>query len=134
MTTLLLLALALTTVFLTTRTYRIHKRLRAIQNAVQQGQMLLIEESQPFLDRLGLEPLQRSINDLIDANRRQHQSERSHVEQIRATLGNIREAVLIVDEDNFVRLANDAFGQLLGRSLPAIGRRLESLVQGAEFF
>lgn len=133
MTTVLLLGLSLLTLFLVHRTYRIHKRLRAINKALLQGQMLLIHESDSFLQRIGLESLQSSINELIEAKRRQSLSERSHLEQIRATLGNIREAVLIVDEDNFVRLANDAFAQVLGRSLPTIGRRLESLVQGAEF-
>jgi two-component system phosphate regulon sensor histidine kinase PhoR len=113
---------------------KIRTAVNHLEGAARARRPLLVEE--PIRHGgVALDPLQFAINELIEENQKRSLDERGHLEQIRATLGNIREAVLLLDENNFIRLCNDAFAQLLGAPTPGQlqGRRLETLITGNDF-
>jgi two-component system phosphate regulon sensor histidine kinase PhoR len=116
------------------RFHRLIGFLRDLSHAIEDVQPLLPDKP-GFLFRIfEIDRLSNAINRLITENIRASEKGREYLEQIQATLGNLREAVVIVDNDHFIRLANDAFRSLIIRTEPPIGRRLESFIQGSDFF
>lgn len=110
------------------------RRLGQLARAIEARKSLLVEREDGFSRTFHLDRLTRACNDLLAENAAISQTEKSYLEQIKATLGSIREAVLIVDDDNQVLLANEALRQILNTSEMPLGRRLESLIQSSEFF
>lgn len=53
--------------------------------------------------------------------------------QLEATLGSLQEAVLIVDANNYIMLANNALQAMFPRATSAVGNRLELVLQSVEF-
>lgn len=132
--TLIILLLSAIIFWMAWRFHRLINFLRDLSNAIDDAQPLL-PENPGFLFRLfEIDRLSNVINRLISENIRASEKGREYLEQIQATLGNLREAVVIVDNDHFIRLANDAFRSLIIRTEPPIGRRLESFIQGSDFF
>ncbi|MFP4281135.1 MAG: sensor histidine kinase, partial [Opitutales bacterium] len=101
-----------------------------------------IKRSRPMLlDRRGsgwgsrtMDALQVAINDLLWDHQERTATQRGYVEQVRATLGSLREAVFMIDADNAVVMANEPLGELVQGTESPVGRRLESLIQGTDFF
>jgi two-component system phosphate regulon sensor histidine kinase PhoR len=99
----------------------------------ERRQPLLLEHRGSIVTTRKLERLHDAVNGLISDSRVGEDRDRDYLRQIETTLGSIREAVLIVDDGNYVRMANDAARQLIGMDKTLLGRRLESLVQSAGF-
>jgi signal transduction histidine kinase len=74
--------------------------------------------------------LLRAHNDLVAQHAQISRQEKGYLAQIEATLGNITEAVLIINADQRVLLANAAAAELLGAEKVALGQRLESAMRG----
>lgn len=102
--------------------------------AASGGRALLVEQSGGVRQAHGLAGLQAALNKLVAENRRLSQTEKSYLDQISATLGSVREAVLIVNADNYVMLANEALQQMLRSPDSPLGRRLEGMIHGSEFY
>lgn len=114
--------------------FRLRKRLREIGEAIQERRLWLQDE-RLFGDQwMGLGGLQANVNQLLTDSERQQKSGQDSLEQIRMTLGSIREAVFIIDPGNRVVMSNEAFENLLGLKERPLGRRLESIVQSSAFF
>lgn len=109
-----------------------HRRaLRALEQAVLQRQQFLREED------TGLGRTWDRLCDAINAmgaelNRLQ-QFRTSQVAQLEATLGSLQEAVLIVDENNHILLANNALNGIFPQAKNILGRRLELVLHSREF-
>lgn len=133
MTTILVL-LCVMIFWMAWRFHRLLGFLRDMRNAIEDAQPLLPENPGFIFRFFEVDRLCSAINRLISQNIRASEKGREYLEQIQATLANLREAVVIVDNDHFIRLANDAFRNLIVRTEPPIGRRLESFIQGSDFF
>jgi signal transduction histidine kinase len=75
--------------------------------------------------------LRHTLSELAAGHDRLSQQEQGHLAQIQATLDNIKEAVLLIDADQRIVLANAAANDLLGPDKTTAGARLESAVRGA---
>jgi two-component system, OmpR family, phosphate regulon sensor histidine kinase PhoR len=98
------------------------------------------EQRQPFLlDRSashylpGWPGLVAAVNRLMTENSALHQQRTDKLTQLEATLGNLREAVLIVDEANYVHLANRALREIFPAARNLVNLRLELIVRNAAF-
>lgn len=109
-----------------------HRRaLRALEQAVLQRQQFLREEDTGLgqtWDRLC-----DAINAMGSELNRLQQFRSSQVAQLEATLGSLQEAVLIVDENNHILLANNALQGIFPNARNILGRRLELVLHSREF-
>ncbi len=76
--------------------------------------------------------LRVAVGELVRENHELSRTEKTYLEQIQATLGSIREAVLILDANNYIVLGNESARELLQSVESPVGKRLESMIHGAE--
>ncbi|MEI6105588.1 MAG: ATP-binding protein [Opitutae bacterium] len=98
------------------------------------------EQFQPFLlDRSSDHYLPHwpglvaAVNRLITENSALRLQRTDKLTQLEATLGNLREAVLIVDEANYVHLANRALREIFPATRDLVNLRLELIVRSVAF-
>ena len=77
--------------------------------------------------------LTEGINELITENRELRHLRTSQLAQLDATLGNLQEAVLIIDADNTILLANKALRSIFPDSASALHQRFEHVIHSAAF-
>ncbi|MDX2111382.1 MAG: ATP-binding protein [Verrucomicrobiota bacterium] len=109
------------------------KYLSELADALEEGKTYLLERNSGFVQSSNFERLVRACNSLVSTSMKANRAQHDYLRQIEATLGNIREAIFIVDADNYVLLANDIVRQFLGKEQPLLGRRLETIVPSAAF-
>jgi two-component system phosphate regulon sensor histidine kinase PhoR len=116
--------------YLLLRSRRSGRTLRELARAAERGEILLQERGggDGVLDRLV-----RAVNRLVEEKAAISGSGRESHEQFQAVLGNLREAVVIVDRDNCVVSANSAFSELAGLDGDPCGRRIDACVHGSAF-
>ena len=129
----LAVAFALVSLALAMRLSAIGRRLRELTNSAYKRETLLIEKQAHDSIGRDVEVLHGVINALISESRTDRDRDRDYLRQIETTLGSIREAVLIVDENSFVCMANEAARTLVGPDKQIVGRRVESLLPGVAF-
>ncbi|MDR2675841.1 MAG: PAS domain S-box protein [Opitutaceae bacterium] len=114
-----------------------HRRAaRGLSQAILTRQPFLREDipgaSGPHWDALVSE-----TNELISENTRLRRLRTSQLAQLDATLGSLQEAVLLVDRDNRILLANQALQALFPRAAAnanLLHQRLETIIHGTAFF
>jgi two-component system phosphate regulon sensor histidine kinase PhoR len=112
---------------------RAHRRaVRSLGQAIEQQQPLL-----PF-DRPGAggpawDELCASVNRLIAESIHLRQQGANQLVQLEATLGSLQEAVLVVDESNYVLLANRALQAIFPGAGHILHQRLELILHSREF-
>ncbi len=99
-----------------------------------------VQRKQPFLreDLPGgfgpsWDELCTATNGLIAEIGLLQQQRTGQLAQLEATLGSLQEAVLIVDANNYVMLANKALQAMFPRAVSPVGNRLELVLQSADF-
>lgn len=107
------------------------RRLRDLRDAVRSSQPLLHEEGNNSAARDWHE-LAGAVNDLITENAQLRQQRSGQLAQLEATLGNLREAVLIVDEGNRIHLANRALREIFPKARDLTNLRLELIARSAD--
>jgi two-component system phosphate regulon sensor histidine kinase PhoR len=109
-----------------------NRALRQLQEAAQRNQPYLREENPAnFLPQW--RPLVDAINQLIRSNSELQHQHTDQLSQLEATLGNLREAVLIVDESNYIHLANRALRIIFPAARDLVNLRLELIVRSRPF-
>ncbi len=109
-----------------------NRALRQLQEAAQRNQPYLREENPTnFLPQW--RPLVDTINQLIRSNSTLQHQHTDQLSQLEATLGNLREAVLIVDESNYIHLANRALRVIFPAARDIVNLRLELIVRSGPF-
>ena len=109
-----------------------NRALAELENATKRGLPLLHENSPTsYLPAWGA--LADSVNRLIVQNSSLQQQRTDQLAQLEATLGNLREAVLIVDEANYVHLANRALREIFPAARELMNLRLELIVRSVPF-
>jgi len=114
---------------------RLRNHLLAVRNlrqAIVQQQRLLREDLPGELGH-AWEDLCDATGDLVEETARLRQLRASHLAQLEATLGSLREAVLIIDSGNRLVLANQALQEIFPHTARALGQRLESVLRGVAF-
>ncbi|MGC4072418.1 MAG: ATP-binding protein [Nibricoccus sp.] len=129
---LIIAALALALGLLLRRHWSHRKALRSLHQAILQKQVLLSEGLPGSLGE-SWSQLCRETNDLItEVSRLQHQRT-GQLAQLEATLGSLQEAVLIVDRDNYILLANKALQEIFPRATNILHQRLELVLHSVTF-
>jgi two-component system phosphate regulon sensor histidine kinase PhoR len=109
-----------------------NRALAELEAAVKRGQPLLHENSPAsYLPAWG--SLAESVNRLITQNSSLQQQRTDQLAQLEATLGNLREAVLIVDQANYIHLANRALREIFPAARELMNLRLELIVRSVPF-
>ena len=126
----LLLAVGLGVALKKLRDYR-----RAIRNLARSA-----GANEPFLNEetpasLGADwdLLRTRTNELVAENNRLNQLRSGQLVQLEATLGSLQEAVLIVDANNYILLANRALQAIFPRAQNILKQRLELVLHSREF-
>lgn len=127
----LALAISLGVVLLKLRGHR--QAIRGLQQALLLKRPLLSEDL-PGASGPDWENLRQVSNSLITDNAHLNQQRTGQLTQLEATLGSLQEAVLIVDANNYILLANKALQAIFPRaSGQIIGQRLELVLHSAAF-
>jgi PAS domain S-box-containing protein len=119
--------------FLLWRLKRIRRGIADLIEASRVGRPVLLAERDHLIRGYQLDALTRAFNQLIADKDVMTTSGREYVDQIQTTLGNLREAVVMVDVETVIRLANPAFKELTADAESAIGKRLDLLIEGPAF-
>jgi len=109
-----------------------NRALTELEDSVRRGQPLLHEGSpSSYVPAWGR--LTEAVNRLITQNTSLQQQRTDQLAQLEATLGNLREAVLIVDESNYIHLANRALREIFPAARDLVNLRLELIVRSVPF-
>jgi two-component system phosphate regulon sensor histidine kinase PhoR len=132
MTLFVSVALAFVLLVLLRLIWRQNRAISELRSAALTRQPYLREESHSaYLPNW--HALVDTVNKLItetSALQRQHSGQ---LTQLEATLGNLREAVLIVDQANYIHLANRALREIFPASRNLVNLRLELIIRSAAF-
>jgi two-component system phosphate regulon sensor histidine kinase PhoR len=132
MTTLLAAAFAALALFLLWVLRRQNRSLRDLRDAVRRSQPLLREQDSE-IDLPAWSSLVETVNQFIVEYSKLDQQRIDQFAQLEATLGNLREAVLIVDEANYIHLANRALRDIFPGARNLVNLRLELIVRSGPF-
>ncbi|HTL68602.1 MAG TPA: ATP-binding protein [Lacunisphaera sp.] len=132
MTILAIVVLSLALLFLLRLLWKQDQALEALRRATEHSQPLLHVESAATL-LPGWRRLVEEVNRLIAENSVLRQQRTGQLTQLEATLGNLREAVLIVDEANYIHLANRALREIFPAARDLVNLRLELIVRSVAF-
>ncbi len=133
MWSLLLVGLVALCGWLLWRQRTLARYMKELVDAIEDGKTYLLERNTGIVRSSNFERLVRAVNSLVAQSTRNTRAQHDYLRQVEITLGNIKEAVLIIDADNYVVLANEVLRQFLGKEQPLLGRRLETLVPSAAF-
>lgn len=129
---LLVAALLVALVFGARVLVRQNRLLEQLRGAIRFQQPLLNSEGN--MDHLPeWSGLAEDVNKLIAENSTLQQQRSDQLTQLEATLGNLREAVLVVDEANYVHMANRALREIFPAARDLVNLRLELIVRSAAF-
>jgi len=132
MTFLSLGVLSVALIFLLRIHWKQNRALEELRLAAKRGQPFLREESAAnYLPLWG--GLVEAVNRLIAENSSLRQQRSDQLTQLEATLGNLREAVLIVDESNYIHLANRALRVIFPAARDLVNLRLELIIRSVPF-
>jgi len=109
-----------------------NRRLTTLDQAIKAGQAHLRSEGESDL-LPALSPLIETVNTLIAEKNLLAQQSTDKLAQLEATLGNLREAVLIVDGSNYIHLANRALRDIFPAARNLVNLRLELIIRSAAF-
>ena len=101
--------------------------------AAERRDPLLLEEDSALIRTFRLDQLVKTFNRLVAENAQFSGTGHEYHEQIQTLLGNLREAVVMVDRDDVILSANRAFGELTGTADSPKGQRLDSFLAGTAF-
>ncbi|MGC9451589.1 MAG: sensor histidine kinase [Oceanipulchritudo sp.] len=119
--------------FLGWRLRALGRIIRELQEAAEHGEPLLLERNGPFIRGYRLDRLVRSVNQLLAEHRKASGSGDERHNQIQAVLGNLREAVVMVDAEHTILSANPAFRELVSAGENPQGLRLDTCIRGSAF-
>ncbi|MBN1403643.1 MAG: PAS domain-containing protein [Opitutales bacterium] len=127
------ISLAALSLWLGLRLRYVARLLGNLEHSARSREPLLIEKRTHVGISRQIDSLHDALNALITESRHGRNQDRDYLHQIETTLGSIKEAVLILDDSHYVRMANDAARQLIGPDKELLGRRVESLLPSVSF-
>lgn len=116
------------------RQYRVQRRgMALLARSLAERKPFLSED--PDLHRVhgDWENLRLAGNSLIDQFNQLNRHQSNQLTQLEAALGSLKEAVLIIDVDNYILLANNGLHEIFGRDEAILGQRVERVLHSAAF-
>lgn len=130
---LLTVILTVVCAFLALRLWAGNRLVGELLEAARKGRPVLAERrAGPLAGRRNAE-LVAAFNRLLKENAAISDTGQGYLDQIQTTLGNLREAVVMVDGSGTIRLSNPVFAELVSAEGDAVGQRLDLFVQGDAF-
>lgn len=130
---ILLGILTICVIYMAFRLARLRSVLDRLANAVERGKPFLFDIEGAWGRRYHIEKLGRLFNNLSADREKSSRQERSSLRQLDVTLGNLTEAVFVVDNSGRLYLANTAACKLFGVTGALEGQKIESVIQSAKF-
>ncbi len=124
------LAIGLTVALFKLRNH--HRVVRGLQQAIV-GKQPFLREDVPGASGQAWDGLCEAANKLIIELNQLQQLRTDQLAQLEATLGSLQEAVLIVDSNNYIMLANKALQDIFPRAVNILNQRLELVLQSVVF-
>ena len=109
-----------------------HKALRTVKNALEHRQPFLRDEH-PGASGRDWDEFCTAANGLITEVSSLGKTQVSQLAQLEATLGSLKEAVLIVDGHNHIMLANKSLQEIFPEATDILEQRLEVVLHSVEF-
>lgn len=126
------LALGIALVVVLVKLWNHRRATRSLRQAILRKQPFLREDL-PGASGHAWEELCSTTNELIVEINRLQQLRTGQLAQLEATLGSLQEAVLIVDANNYVLLANKALQAIFPRATNILSQRLELVLHSVAF-
>jgi two-component system phosphate regulon sensor histidine kinase PhoR len=130
---LLVASLVLLSLYLWLRLRAARGLASTLVEASRAGKPVLLDTTGPLLRGTQLNELAGEVNRLLTENASISTSGQEALVRIQTMLGNLREAVLMVDSENLIRMANPAFSDLVPANGDPLGERLDLYIQGEAF-
>ena len=130
---ILLTIVLLLCAWLAWRLWSVRRLVGDLLRAARESRRLLLEKDSRLLRSYHLDKLVAEYNRLQGEKASITGTGQEYHSQIQTLLGNLREAVAMVDRENRVVSANPALRELAGVELDPVGRRLDTLFQGTAF-
>jgi len=127
----LILIVAVTFLYLRLRVTR--RLIGEMIEAARSGRSVLLDRTSSWIRGARLDEVIRELNRLIEKNEKASSSGQEAFARIQTMLGNLREAVLMVDPESTIRMANPAFEELVSVSADPLGKRLDLFIKGEAF-
>lgn len=106
---------------------------RSLIEAARESRPVLLDKSPSWFSGKLSSQLIEAYNSVIREKADISETGKKQFEQIRATLANLREAVVMIDEEKRIQLANPAFVKLVKDTADPIGKRLDLFISGPGF-
>ena len=108
------------------------KALQSVKNALKHHQPFLRDEH-PGASGTDWDDFCNEANRLINTVAELEKTQTSQLAQLDATLGSLKEAVLVVDSHNHILLANNSLQDIFPKATQIIDQRLEVVLHSVEF-
>ncbi|MEM7791872.1 MAG: ATP-binding protein [Verrucomicrobiota bacterium] len=102
---------------------------RDLESAVRSERRLLLDSNSVIIKQSGFDKLVREVNGLVDRYKTFAAEKTGYSNQVEATLGSIREAVMIFDGQRNIEFANESAQRLFQTHRSLKGSRLESALR-----
>ena len=128
----LIVILVVALVIMRTKMVGHQKALRTIKEALENRQPFLRDEH-PGASGRDWDEFCGAANSLINEVGALEKTKVSQLAQLDATLGSLKEAVLVVDSHNHIMLANSSLQDIFPKALEILDERLEVVLHSVEF-
>lgn len=109
-----------------------HRALAELRESIERRQPFLRHEH-PGASGKEWDALCAATNELLQTQEKLQQTQSGQLTQLEATLGSLKEAVLIVDRRNHIILANNALQEIFPNAVQIIDQRLEVVLHSVAF-
>lgn len=130
---LIIAALALGLLLALKRCRDHRQAMRRLHQAIREKQLLVDEDEAAAGKARDWDQLRSAANELITEVGQLQQARSGQLAQLEATLGSLQEAVLLVDAENHILLANQALQSIFPRAKDILHQRLETVLHSVAF-
>ncbi len=124
---------AILCVYLGWKLWQSRHYIRELARSAKASEPFIVPEKSLFGRDASLDELAGQVNAMLAEQVTMTGAGQAYNAQIQALLGNLREAVVMVDEDNLIHSVNPVVMELIESGENPVGKKLDTLIQGAQF-
>src|SRR5688572_2214489 len=133
MSKLIFACLLIVLLWLIHRHWLLRRGVRHLADAVRQRRPFLGDDERLPRLHASWHLLVAETNQIVRAVHHWNQRRADQLSQLETALGNLQEAVLVVDSNNYILLANSALNAIFPGARGTIGKRVETVLRSADF-